>query len=195
MRASVLLAAVLACCAPARLCADGFAGLGQESPGFATVTPGAALAFPRDFGAHPGFRTEWWYLTANLRDAGTRAQSLGASGFSHGMVVSDRQSARRLGRVLRRAMDAVPLGARARPGTGGLGRSGRLHGPCRRDDRERTSLRRDIAREAESGRRAWSRRPFAPSSTTGRWSRATTRRTRGFRGCWSSPPAPSFATG
>jgi len=69
MKASVLLAAVLACCAPARLCADGFAGLGQESPGFATVTPGAALAFPRDFGAHPGFRTEWWYLTANLRDA------------------------------------------------------------------------------------------------------------------------------
>ena len=37
--------------------------------GSATVTPGAALAFPRDFGAHPGFRTEWWYLTANLRDA------------------------------------------------------------------------------------------------------------------------------
>ena len=33
------------------------------------MTPGAALAFPRDFGAHPGFRTEWWYLTANLRDA------------------------------------------------------------------------------------------------------------------------------
>ena len=65
----MLLAAVLACCAPARLCADSFAGLGRESPGFATVTPGAALAFPRDFGAHPGFRTEWWYLTANLRDA------------------------------------------------------------------------------------------------------------------------------
>ena len=66
---SVLLAVVLACCVPARLRADGFAGLGQESAGFATVTPGAALAFPRDFGAHPGFRTEWWYLTANLRDA------------------------------------------------------------------------------------------------------------------------------
>ena len=33
------------------------------------MTPGAALAFPRDFGAHPGFRAEWWYLTANLRDA------------------------------------------------------------------------------------------------------------------------------
>ncbi len=66
---SVLLATVLACCVPAPLCADSFAGLGQQAPGFATVTPGAALAFPRDFGAHPGFRTEWWYLTANLRDA------------------------------------------------------------------------------------------------------------------------------
>ena len=25
--------------------------------------------FPEDFGAHPGFRIEWWYLTANLKDA------------------------------------------------------------------------------------------------------------------------------
>ena len=48
--------------------ADGFAGLGQGVAGFAKVTPGTPLVFPRDFGAHPGFRTEWWYLTANLRD-------------------------------------------------------------------------------------------------------------------------------
>ncbi len=27
------------------------------------VTPGRAFAFPRDEGAHPGYRTEWWYLT------------------------------------------------------------------------------------------------------------------------------------
>ena len=32
-------------------------------PVFATVTPGAALVFPRDFGAHPAYRTEWWYAT------------------------------------------------------------------------------------------------------------------------------------
>ncbi len=25
--------------------------------------------FPRDFGAHPGFRTEWWYFTGNLEDS------------------------------------------------------------------------------------------------------------------------------
>jgi len=32
-------------------------------PVYAPVTPGAALSFPRDYGAHPEFRTEWWYVT------------------------------------------------------------------------------------------------------------------------------------
>ncbi|MDX1554415.1 MAG: lipocalin-like domain-containing protein, partial [Xanthomonadales bacterium] len=27
------------------------------------------LVFPRDHGAHPGYRIEWWYVTANLEDA------------------------------------------------------------------------------------------------------------------------------
>jgi predicted secreted hydrolase len=29
----------------------------------------AVLAFPRDFGSHPAFRTEWWYVTGWLGDA------------------------------------------------------------------------------------------------------------------------------
>ncbi len=33
---------------------------------FTPVTPGVALQFPRDFGAHPGFKTEWWYATGWL---------------------------------------------------------------------------------------------------------------------------------
>ena len=36
------------------------------------VTPGRVLTFPRDFGAHPAWRTEWWYVTGWLRD-GVRA--------------------------------------------------------------------------------------------------------------------------
>jgi predicted secreted hydrolase len=36
------------------------------SPGFAAVTPGHALAFPADTGAHPSFQTEWWYATGWL---------------------------------------------------------------------------------------------------------------------------------
>lgn len=33
---------------------------------------GIPLAFPRDEGAHPAFRNEWWYVTGWLRDAGAR---------------------------------------------------------------------------------------------------------------------------
>lgn len=49
--------------------AQGFAGLGGESEGFAAVVPGKTLVFPRDHGPHPDYRIEWWYLTANLKDA------------------------------------------------------------------------------------------------------------------------------
>jgi predicted secreted hydrolase len=33
---------------------------------YPAVTPGAAFRFPRDHGAHPDFRTEWWYFTGWL---------------------------------------------------------------------------------------------------------------------------------
>lgn len=33
---------------------------------YPTVLPGATLTFPQDHGAHPDYRTEWWYLTAFL---------------------------------------------------------------------------------------------------------------------------------
>jgi predicted secreted hydrolase len=46
----------------------GFAGLGSDAAGFDIPVPGTPLVFPRDLGPHPGFRTEWWYLTANLQD-------------------------------------------------------------------------------------------------------------------------------
>lgn len=35
-------------------------------PDYPEVTPGRRLAFPRDHGAHPDFRTEWWYVTGAL---------------------------------------------------------------------------------------------------------------------------------
>lgn len=46
--------------------AQGFAGLGSDAGGFAVPQRGTELAFPRDHGAHPDYRIEWWYLTANL---------------------------------------------------------------------------------------------------------------------------------
>jgi predicted secreted hydrolase len=45
-----------------------FAILAQSADGYARARPGVTLAFPRDHGAHPDFRIEWWYLTANLED-------------------------------------------------------------------------------------------------------------------------------
>ena len=48
--------------------AQGFAGLGTQAEGFAEPQLGAALRFPQDHGAHPDYRIEWWYLTANLKD-------------------------------------------------------------------------------------------------------------------------------
>ncbi len=48
---------------------QGFAGLGSEAAAFSQVTPGRVFSFPADHGAHDGYRIEWWYLTANLKDA------------------------------------------------------------------------------------------------------------------------------
>ena len=46
-----------------------FAALAQPAP-YPEVRPGPALAFPRDHGAHPAYRTEWWYVTGWLKTEG-----------------------------------------------------------------------------------------------------------------------------
>lgn len=48
---------------------QGFAGLGSDAAAFSQVTPGRTFSFPADHAAHEGYRIEWWYLTANLKDA------------------------------------------------------------------------------------------------------------------------------
>lgn len=65
MNASIALFLSLLLAAPAA--AQGFAGLGTQAEGFAVPERGTALSFPRDHGAHPEFRIEWWYVTANLK--------------------------------------------------------------------------------------------------------------------------------
>jgi predicted secreted hydrolase len=47
---------------------DRLGDLRDQGAGFTQVTPGRELVFPRDHGAHPDYRIEWWYLTANLQD-------------------------------------------------------------------------------------------------------------------------------
>ncbi len=55
---------------PSVAVAQGFAGLGLAARGYAIPNPATRLTFPDDHGSHPDFRVEWWYVTANLRDAG-----------------------------------------------------------------------------------------------------------------------------
>lgn len=57
------------CLLPVTAVAQGFAGLGTETDGFATLEQPAVFDFPTDHGPHPDYRIEWWYLTANLTAA------------------------------------------------------------------------------------------------------------------------------
>lgn len=68
-RRAFVAAGVLAAIGARDAAAQGFAGLGGETQGFAPVVQGLPLEFPRDHGAHSDFRIEWWYLTANLQDS------------------------------------------------------------------------------------------------------------------------------
>jgi predicted secreted hydrolase len=59
---SILCAALLlvAACFAAAATAE------ESIEGYALVTGPCGLTFPKDHGAHPGFRTEWWYYTGNV---------------------------------------------------------------------------------------------------------------------------------
>ncbi|MGH8631540.1 MAG: lipocalin-like domain-containing protein [Burkholderiales bacterium] len=41
--------------------------LHAQTPKYPAVTAGYVLQFPRDHGAHPRYRTEWWYITGWVR--------------------------------------------------------------------------------------------------------------------------------
>jgi len=57
-------------CAVAAAGLDAAAPSGSGAPAaapYAEVTAGRAMEFPRDYGSHPPFRTEWWYVTGWLK--------------------------------------------------------------------------------------------------------------------------------
>jgi predicted secreted hydrolase len=91
-------AALLALAAKAR--AQGFAGLEEKAGRLCRVVRGRTFSFPADHGPHPEFRIEWWYVTANLRDAAGKP-----------MARNGRCSGRRCSRARR-----WKAGRRSRPG-------------------------------------------------------------------------------
>jgi predicted secreted hydrolase len=47
----------------------------ERSP-YPAVRQGVPIALPRDHGAHPAYRTEWWYITGWVRDAAGRERGI-----------------------------------------------------------------------------------------------------------------------
>ena len=45
----------------------GYLTFAENQSDYLTVTAPCNLEFPRDHGPHPGYRTEWWYYTGNLK--------------------------------------------------------------------------------------------------------------------------------
>ena len=41
-------------------------GVADTNPEWRPAEPGYAWSFPRDFAAHPDYKTEWWYVTGHL---------------------------------------------------------------------------------------------------------------------------------
>lgn len=68
-RIVVVATAIFAILGAVQAMGQGFSGLGGDAEGFSVPEPGKPFVFPRDHAAHNDYRIEWWYLTANLRDA------------------------------------------------------------------------------------------------------------------------------
>jgi predicted secreted hydrolase len=76
-RLITLFAFITACIAV--LPADGRAG------GWPQVETARVWSFPRDLGAHPEYRTEWWYFTGNLKDEAGNRYGYQLTFFRHAM--------------------------------------------------------------------------------------------------------------
>ena len=95
------------------------------SPDYPPVVPGRVLAFPQDFGAHPDYRTEWWYITGWLRDGAGVERGFQLTFFRVRTRIGDDNPSRFAPRQLVLAHAAV-----ADPATGRLRhaeRSGRVY--------------------------------------------------------------------
>lgn len=52
---------------------------------FDVAAPGYRFEFPRDHGAHPSFRTEWWYFTGNVQSRDKKEYGFELTFFRQGM--------------------------------------------------------------------------------------------------------------
>ncbi len=112
-----------------------------HSPAYPPVVPGHTLAFPRDFGAHPDYRTEWWYITGWLRDAAGVERGFQLTFFRVRTLIGDDNPSRFAPRqlVLAHAAISDPASGRLRHAE----RSGRSYPGLVQAQEGRTAVRVD----------------------------------------------------
>ena len=81
-----LLAALLAVLGTSVQAQDLGAVLGSGGDQFKKAQPGQAVNLPADHAAHPDYRSEWWYLTGNLKDEQGREYGLQWTLFRQGIA-------------------------------------------------------------------------------------------------------------
>ena len=65
---------------------------GAETMAFQPAQPGRAFHFPRDHGAHPDFKTEWWYYTGHLKSTSGETFGYQLTFFRVGLKKPDPQA-------------------------------------------------------------------------------------------------------
>jgi predicted secreted hydrolase len=72
-----------------------FLGAEEQSAGYARAIRPREFVFPEDHGAHPAYRTEWWYFTGNLTSAEGQAYGVELTFFR--MALAPQAAARASG--------------------------------------------------------------------------------------------------
>ena len=66
----------------------------EDHADYPRVIPGYRLQFPRDLGAHPAFRSEWWYITGWVRDAAGNDLGIQVTFFRNRPRVAEKSASR-----------------------------------------------------------------------------------------------------
>ena len=67
----------------------------DSADGWRLALPGWNYQFPRDHGAHPDFKTEWWYFTGGLHAADGREFGYELTWFRQGVIPRPRSEVSR----------------------------------------------------------------------------------------------------
>lgn len=64
------------------------AGASESREGWRPAAGSRSWSFPADHGAHPDFKTEWWYFTGNVTAAGGRELGYQLTFFRTGLATN-----------------------------------------------------------------------------------------------------------